>query len=350
MNYYKFKEYILEKFQGKRVEEKTLRSAFEGNYENFYKIINHLIENEIIRPVKSSGPNGLKPTLHKRYQVSKVENNCDYHTDEIKRLHPVFNIEGYLENASKYEEDREVILIIDRFIRTNSFLLNDPASINERSFQIFNKEKEIRLGSACKSVFSFNKKLEKYLNMYHTPEPFFEHSIGVEDTENQINVLIVENKDTWYTLRKLMNKDYNSIYGIRLNSLIFGEGKKITRKRDSLTEFAMTYYNQAAMINFYYFGDLDMEGIEIFENVIRVNPDLNIILFKQAYLDMIDESKKYETPDCSDHQMPSKGVAFFPYFTEEQVLRIKHILDKGKFIPQEILSYGLLKDKLEKRS
>ncbi|SHJ68928.1 hypothetical protein SAMN02745751_03140 [Dethiosulfatibacter aminovorans DSM 17477] len=350
MEYKKFKEYILENFQGKRVDEKALRAVFKGEYDEYYNTMNHLVDDSIIKAIKRSGPNGLKPTLHKRYQVLRVEKKIDCHTDEIKGLHPVFNIDGYLANTSKYISERDTVLTIDNFIRKNGFLIDDPASINERSFQIFGKEKMIRLDSTCKSVFSFNRSLENYLNMYHTPEPFFEHSIDSEYSENQINVLIIENKDTWYTLRKLLNKGNDSIYGIRFNSLIFGEGKKIIRKRDSLTEFAMSYYDQSLPGNFYYFGDLDMEGIEIFENLVRVNPELKINLLKQAYLDMIDESVKAIMPDCSEDQQPSQGKVFFSYFTEKQVTCMKELLDKGKFIPQEILPYGLLKKKLEKRS
>lgn len=348
--YCKLKKYILDNFEGKRVEEKVLRNVCGIEYEDYYKLIKNLIDDKVMRPISRSGSNGLNPTLHKRYQVSKIANNLEDFSEEIKRLHPVFNIEGYLVNTTKYSLERDIIFTIDGFIREKSFLLDDPASINERSFQIFGKEKMIRLDSACKSVFSFNCNLEKYLSMYHTPEPFFEHFIGSEYTETQINVLIIENKDTWYTLRKLMNKGYNRLYGITFNSLIFGEGKKITRKRDSLREFALTYYDQSLPMNFYYFGDLDMEGIEIFENVIKVNLDLNINLLKQGYLDMLDEAMNRTMPDCSELQQPSKGKAFFSYFDLDQVRVIKELLNEGKFIPQEILSYGFFKEKIEKRN
>lgn len=350
MNYCKYKKYILDNFEGKRVEEKVLRNAFEIEYVEYYKLIKNLIDDEVIRPISRSGPNGLNPTLHKRYQVSKIANNLEDFSDEIKRLHPIFYIEGYLANPLKYSAERSVVLTIDKFLRVNSSLLDEPASINERSFQIFGKEKFIRLDPSCKAVFNFNTRLEEYLNMYHTPEPFFEHTIETDIDVTQLNVLIIENKDTWYTLRKLMNKGFSRLYGISFNALIFGEGKKITRKRDSLTEFAMTYYDQRIPMNFYYFGDLDMEGIEIFENVIKVNADLNINLLKQAYLDMLDEAMNRTMPNCSELQQPSKGKVFFSYFDLEQVEVIKELLNEGKYIPQEILPYGFFKEKIEKRN
>lgn len=345
MEFKKYAERIRDNFQGKRVEEKVLRSIFEGTYDDYFKVMKQLINDNIIKPIKRSGPNGLKPTLYKRYQVLKVVKETEDYTVEIKRLHPVFNIEGYLGNNSRYTDERDKIQTIDLFIRMNKALIEEPASINERSFQIFDKEKFIRLDSRCKSVFNYNERLEEFLNMYYTPEPFFEHSIEANNREGQINILIIENKDTWYTFRKLLNNDKESIYGIRFNSIIFGEGKKITRKKDSLTEFARTYYKQDKVQNYYYFGDLDMEGIGIFENVVRINPNLNIKLLKEAYVDMIDKSKKCVLPECSELQIPSEGKEFFAYFTDDQVILMKDILKTGKYIPQEILPYGFLKER-----
>lgn len=348
MEYKEYKEYIIKNYEGKRIEEKVLRNACDKEYNVYCKLIKKLIDDEIIRPVKRSGPNGLKPTLYKRYQISKIDNNLQEFTDEIKRLHPIFNIEGYLSNSSKYELERVVILALDKFVRLNSSLLDQPASINERSFQIFGKEKFIRFDSVCKAVFNFNSNIEKYLNMYHTPEPFFEHMIDSEITGSHFNILIIENKDTWYTLKKLMGKGFNTMGGVTFNSLIFGEGKKITRKRNSLTEIACTYYGDSFPMEFYYFGDLDMEGIEIFENVVRINPNLKINLYYNAYLEMLKEAKTRKMPDCSEYQQSTEGKEFFGYFTEEQVLFIKILLDRGEYIPQEILSYGYLKEMIEK--
>ncbi len=349
MDYGKYKKYILANFEGKRVEEKVLRKSLPiGDYGEYCRCMENLISEGIIRPIKRSGPNGLKPALHKRYQVSKTVDDKEEFLDEIKRLHPIFNIEGYLKSPSKYSAERNIVLTLDRFVRRKGLLLKKPASVNERSFQIFCKEKFIRLDPTCKSVFNFNDGLVKYLNMYFTPEPFFEHSIEAEGEALENNVLIIENKDTWYTLKKVMNKGCNTLYGIRFNYLIYGEGKKITRKRDSLTEYAMTYFGHNAPARFYYFGDLDMEGIEIFERLVKVNPKLKIILFKEMYLDMLDMAQNFIMPKSSEYQRYSEGNVFFSHFTDTQTDSIKDLLGKGRYIPQEILTYGFFEKKAEK--
>jgi len=347
MEYLKFKKYILENYAGKRIEEKIVRkSIYLDGYEEYCKWINALIDEDLISPIKSSGSNGLIPVLYKRYQVAKIVDGRQDYSVEIKKLHPLFNIEGYLIKPQRYLIDREVVAKFDQFIRKESILLEEPASINERSLQIFGEEKFIRLNSICKSVLAFNSNISEHLNMYHTPEPFFEHT--VDDDSDKINVLIIENKDTWYTLKKIIKKNNSILYGIHFDSLLYGEGKKITRKRDSLTEFSYTYYDQSRPTRFYYFGDLDMEGIEIFENVVRINPDLDIQLFKELYVDMLSAAKNRVMPLSSELQQHSQGEMFFRRFTEEEKVAIKALLANGRYIPQEILNYGYFKTKIEK--
>ncbi|VDN47264.1 conserved protein of unknown function [Petrocella atlantisensis] len=349
MDYLILKKYLLENFTGKRIEEKNIRKSLNiDGYEEFCMWINSLIDEAVIKPIKSSGPNGLIPTLYKRYQVLEIATNTQDYSVEIKRLHPVFNIEGYLNKSPKYITERETILKFDEFIRKNPLKLEEPASINERSFQIFGKEKFIRSNSICKSVLSYNTELENCLNMYHTPEPFFEQTVVDDFDSDEINVLIIENKDTWYTLKKIMKRNCSMLHGIRFDSLIYGEGKKITRKRDSLTEFSHTYYDDGMLKRYYYFGDLDMEGIEIFENVVRINPDLDIQLFKELYVDMLGEAENRKMPKCSELQKRTKGKVFFECFDEVQIVEINVLLAAGKYIPQEILNYSYYKRKVEK--
>jgi len=348
LDYVRCKKIILENCSGTRVEEKALRKLLNvEDYEEYCSWINNLIKDEVIKPVLRSGPNGLMPALYKRYQVSKSKENSGYFKDEIKKLHPVFNIDGYLINHQKYSTDREIILTLDNFFRTKNYFLDEPASVNERSFQIYQKEKLIKTDSSFKSVLAYNNGLYEYLNMYQTPEPFFEHTINDELISSTIQVLIIENKDTWYTLKRIMKKNCNTLYGIQFDAIIYGEGKKITRMKDSLTDFISTYYGSEIPVCFYYFGDLDMEGIEIFESVVRVNPDLNICLFKNLYIDMINQANNLDLPMSSEHQQSSEGKLFFEYFDEEQRLEIKNLLGSGRYIPQEILTFGFFNNMIE---
>jgi hypothetical protein len=347
MDYSKFKQLIIENFEGKRIEEKDIRNLMHiDDYNLYYQIVMIFVEEELLRPIIASGSNGLNPALHKRYQVIKIDKSFDCYLGEIKKLHPIFNIEGYLGSPFKYSNDREFVLKLNEFFRYRTSLLEEPASINERSFQIFGIEKMIKNNPVFRSIIGFNANLDGFLNMYNAPEPFFEHVINDSMDLTQYNILIVENKDTWYSLRKIMSNGNNRIGDLSIDCLLYGEGKKITRKKDSLTEYTQANYGDK-LVEYFYFGDLDMEGIGIFENLITANSDLNIYLMKELYVDMLNEAKGIILPKSSEQQQVSGGNVFFSYFDEDQMIEIKDLLYKGIYIPQEILTYGYFKRKIE---
>jgi hypothetical protein len=119
---------------------------------------------------------------------------------------------------------------LDSWLKENQELLKTPVSINERSFQIFHQEKALRENKDLAAVLNFNIRYSGILNYYETPEPFFTHNIKPYDEKTTVNILISENKDTWYTLRKIMNASSKYAFGIRFHILMYGEGKKINRK------------------------------------------------------------------------------------------------------------------------
>lgn len=355
MDYEKLKNHMLDIYPGKRVEEKQIRLSNNIEYNLFYELIMKLVDENVINPVKASGPNGLNPPLYKRYKVINSQTKTDY-TGEIKQLHPVFNIEGYLQTPNRYSKDREIVQKLNTFLRNRSDLLKFPASVNERSFQIFQAEKIISSDLVFKSVLAFNNSLKSILNIYKTPEPFFEYVIDNSQGNKDYNVLIIENKDTWYTLKKIMSygddksssnvlnngskmNPKNFISGVRIDCLLYGEGKKITRKSDSLSDYTSAFADVRKNPTYYYFGDLDYEGISIFEKLVAVNKDLTIILMRDLYLSMLKEAGKCTLSNKSKKQSTVEGELFFSYFNKEEQLTIKSILEKGYYIPQEILGF-----------
>lgn len=74
------------------------------------------------------------------------------------------------------------------------------------------------------------------------------------------NVLIIENKDTFYTVRKYMQETgKNEILGKKIGTVIFGSGKKaVSSFRDF--EFTAEKYLADSKNRFFYFGDMDYEG------------------------------------------------------------------------------------------
>jgi hypothetical protein len=129
------------------------------------------------------------------------------------------------------------------------------------------------------------------------------------------------------------------IAGIDFHCLLYGEGKKIARKTDSLTDFDGSYF-RGAKTRYYYFGDLDHEGIGIAHNLISVNPLLRISLMLPLYTAMLDAAEGLELPAAKAGQKDKADEWFCGFFEEEYRSRIKSILDSGRYIPQEILHNG----------
>lgn len=329
----------LNTYNKKTIDEKVVRNSNSNiDYIDYFNIINKLIEDKRLEPIKSSGPNGMNPPLHKRYRIIKDENSYEHLIEEIRFLDTVFNIEAYLLNPERYLEHKDFILKIDDFIKNRREELEIEASVNERSFQILGQEKAFKVHKIMKSIFVFNPQLEKTLNFYDTPEPFFTHHIKDIDPLEKINILIIENKDTWYTLRKLLTPNSNTLFGIDFHILLYGEGKKIARTISSLTDFKNIILKDIKAI-FYYFGDLDYEGINIFKSLTKRNEELDIRLLTPLYKEMIKLSKKIELPTTKDLQKEKNIDEFLKDFNNEEKRYIENILKSRKYIPQEIISY-----------
>ncbi|HHV94992.1 MAG TPA: hypothetical protein GXX37_00725 [Clostridiaceae bacterium] len=350
-----------------RITEKELRQyAPVTDYEDYYHIVIELVGNNIITPVKNSGFNGRRPPLYKKYNIIKPEHNYDDLIPEIRLLNDRLNIEGYLADPEKYKKHKPWLLPLDYFLKYHFQSLETPLSINERSFQIFKKEKVLKEDKELAAVLNFNPGLKEILNYYQTPEPFFLHDITnyrirydakgnngnceqqrqqyeqkLQQHDQQLNILIIENKDTWYTLKNIMSHNLNCLAGIKFDSLIYGEGKKIARKMDSLTEFDKSFFN-GVKTTYYYFGDLDYEGISIFYDLLNVNSMLSIKLMKTLYTAMLDASKDIieELPITKDKQVKKAELLewFVSFFNDEHQEIIKNILESDRYIPQEILN------------
>ena len=93
----------------------------------------------------------------------------------------------------------------------------------------------------------------------------------------------------------------------------------------------------------YYFGDLDYEGIGIYERLAEPFEcwQYEIRPFTAAYERMLAKAQKVcGLPMTKEKQNRRISGRFFAYFSEQTVLKMKEILESGRYIPQEILNIG----------
>ena len=198
--------------------------------------------------------------------------------------------------------------------------------------------------SLGREVLKFNGLDEGFLNFYDTPEPFFEY---VHSHSREMTALILENKDTWFSFRKLMQATGKSrIAGTEVNLLLYGEGNKITKKA-ALTDYVqgMLRGQVGQTIRFLYFGDLDREGIRLFFRTREANPGLSIQPFAPLYQLMLKLAEGREMPESQDKRdIPVDTEQFARLLGNEEADAIRRLWDHDRYIPQEIINYQVLSD------
>ncbi|MDR3541463.1 MAG: hypothetical protein P4L69_10930 [Desulfosporosinus sp.] len=326
------------------ITDQELQQIFQASdYELFHTEVQKLIESGVLVPVKSSKMNGRLPPLFNKYRIIRSQQDYSGYLEAVRRLNPLLNISGYLQRPELYQKHMEIVEGISKYLWFARDLLESPMSRKERSFSVWGKEKLLDEHMALvKEVLKFNRFEENYLNYFDTPEPFFEyhHLLG-----ELITVLVIENKDTWFTFRKLMQATgKNNISGTEVNVLLYGEGNKITKK-GALEEYRATMLGRqpsqgGQTVRFLYFGDLDWEGIRLFFRTREANPSLDIKPFVYLYRLMLELSEQAELPKSLDQRGvigPLQEFLSLLGITDESSL--SSILAEGRYIPQEIVNY-----------
>jgi hypothetical protein len=129
------------------------------------------------------------------------------------------------------------------------------------------------------------------------------------------------------------------LYGKPLDGILYGEGKKITRL-GALENYAReTFTNRPS---FYYWGDLDYEGIRIYLTLSAAYP---VELFVPGYLAMLEYCEANAPTLCKATQaQPPEINKFMDLFERRIAMKINELLESGKYIPQEICNYPRLEE------
>lgn len=327
----------LSNFKRKRIELDELEKLFKiDTYCDLYVKVNELISANKIKPIISSGQNGKSPALYKRYKIVDIKEESKELVEEIEyKLISKFNIEYYRNHLEKYSDHRKYILQLNDFFINKSEFLNYPVSMNERSFQIWGREKFLQKEEG-KSIL---KNLDIYLgilNYYDTSEPLAYYSRSKNTPQN---VLIIENKDTYYTFRNYLINN-NKILDEEITTIIYGAGKSVWK---TFKDFKVSVEKHVSNQNnkFFYFGDLDYEGIFIYEKFYHLfSKEYNIRPFINGYKKMIEKSEMMEVnlPKTKAGQNRNIEKVFLQEFSKKLNLKMLRILENNLYIPQEIIN------------
>ena len=295
----------------------------EESYSEFASVMEDLIENKILNPVKDHGTNGKIIPLYNTYRIIR-RSLRESINNEIQRNSIEFNSNINLDiyfslKEEEWEKDLQYIKIIDDYLLKND-LPADYVTSSERSFQIVGDEKWIDEEDGKKILERI--KLWEKLKIITNPDPLMVAINPSKFIELSHIHLVVENKTTFYNLVDSINKS-------EFTSLIYGAGWKITANIHRL-------YSQLGLENnlhkIYYFGDMDAEGISIWYSIYEKH---NIELALPFYKAMLNKS--YSVGKANQQRNEKAIEKFEEYFLEEEKAKISKLVENGGYLPQEAL-------------
>lgn len=320
----------------RRTLEEILGSKINAEYSEQHAYIMELVGSGRIKPVLVSKKNGKKPPLYREYW--ELEEKRDYSAlkqELLFKLAPQIDITYYQHNLETYNKERKDVLQLSSFLQNSATLLTKQVSYNERSFQIWQREKFLLQGAGKKILGHCGLELAE-LNCYSTAEPFayFTSTRAVPQ-----KLLIIENKDTFFSMRKHLLAGNNQLLGENISTVIYGAGKRVVSYFQEFNASAEPYM-LADGNELLYFGDLDYEGIGIYETLAEGFAEQGEIKpFIPAYLAMLAKAGNYkQLPSTKKDQNRNLQGGFFRYFPVNAQSQMQSILQKDLYIPQEILT------------
>lgn len=283
-------------------------------------IIGNLVQENKLEPLKNARKNLMGTPL--KYRIVRYQKDYAETKQEIMQLHEKINVQYYLKHPEEYEEYRDEIFKINNFIALEE--KGQTLTVNERSYQIWKDEKKL------KQQENILKKLGigfKELNCYETYEPFFYFENNQYNEKNK-KVLIIENRDTFWTFKKIAEK-YQNFYLI-----IYGEGKKILNSFEYIENF-----NIKKETDILYFGDIDYEGINIYVSLVQTYSDYHILPYVVAYHKMIELENNPNQIKKKQNKREDYIEVFLNYFDTEDRKKLRNMFENNFYIPQEILNY-----------
>jgi hypothetical protein len=180
---------------------------------------------------------------------------------------------------------------------------------------------------------------DKDLHCYATPEQCFADYIPYR--KDNMVLLVCENKDIWFNIRRLMfEKGKSEILGRHIDGVIFGDGNEVTGK-GKFCGYAK--FLSGENTSFLYCGDIDRAGFDIYLRLKRTAEELDISLFVPIYKKMLELCDLQKLPSSSDNRNINVDMSeILPLFSDNEKSKIKKILEENKRLPQEIVNYGVL--------
>lgn len=302
--------------------------AFE--FDEFENTVKKLCEDDILKP-KGRIKKGER--IHSNFYVTgniKERVNDNKYILEISKLN-LKSLNYYIKNQDMYRKHKKYLLRLNEYYSSGSM---SRLTSNELAFKLFNDEKFFEnpnTGTNFGLEILQNLKMGyEDFNAYKTQEPFF-YYIGKDFFKKSTrNILVIENKDTFYTLMKRCSDVFDMI--------IYGEGKKIISSFELAPDFNIKHDDYIK-----YFGDIDAEGFYIYKLYKEKFNQYNIKLIRPVYQALIDQFEFNGLPKLKsflkDDVFNGALDIIKREFDETYSEKLCDILSNGRYLPQEAAAF-----------
>ena len=176
-----------------------LHTRQDLDYQEQYEYIMKLLEKGQIKPVKASKSNGKKPALYREYWMVEEQKDYSNYIEEIKyTFSTMISVDYYLAHPDTYEKDRIWVLMLNEYLKKHADALLTAESLNERSFEIWHREKFLDREQGKKILKRCGLNVEA-LNVYRTTEPlsYYTHTRNTPQTPTFRNKIILGGTDNF---------------------------------------------------------------------------------------------------------------------------------------------------------
>lgn len=319
--------------------EIDLNELVAQNYDTCAKFIEYLISEDVISK-RGNKTNGRELSLNYNIKREKIK-----FSEQDKRL--LMSLDkintGYYTNRPKeFMEDKDILVKINSFLRQSDVA---PLSLNERSYEIFKNEKAIKNLDKKTHVqnvlyrIKANQSIFRYVDNGTPLLSFVYPNFYIKKSRK---ILIIENLDTYWSMHRALSSVVHNI-----DMLVFGQGYSVTKNLKGCLLYDINSEDRIS-----YYGDLDLEGVNIFLKLKASYSDYNIEPDVEFYRLMLDIAKENgaENSESNEQIMLNKEelAPFLIYFDDKDEQDfITEILLNRKYMPQEAVNYSILVEKLK---
>ena len=313
----------------KHITLDVLQKCVSGQteYEVFAREVLALEEEGILIGVKSQKTNGKKIALYNKYTVIK-EKFMEGLVEQIRafqlQAHPMIKLAYYLKaEEAVWKKDYKMLCHVNDYLKRVG-MPTEEATMPERSYEMTGDEKWIEAHGGRTLLERTGLWEQMKISMNADPAMFTIHKKELCErgtNEKPHKHLIVENKSIYYLIQSILKET-------SFTSLTYGCGWKITASMNGLLkQMDLEEENN----EFYYFGDLDYEGIAIYAYLgEKVKPALS---FYNSLLELSPSKGK-----TNQRKNEEALELFIKHFSKEQESKIREVLQSGLYYPQEALT------------